>query len=598
MRLIRFLGSLSFAVILIASLVILLILSTSLESALGTPFVQKTFYQNHWFDLFLSLLWINIFCSTWLRFPFKKHHTGFVVTHIGILLLLLGALLTRLIGIEGQMTLYEGEHTHHILQEGHVLNVALPDHESQIFQLDPKKNRVPLSLPIKNSAFKLFLTQISEHVIPIQRVTEGTPQDPDNYAIQVTLSSNTVGLNETFWLIEKDPQNPHSTFTSIGPAQILLKVEKNLNSPSGLWLRLFRKSNDELFSMELNDEILNRWQTSSDEEKIPIPQSDLVLSNIRYYPNAKVENNQLLNSPQEIPFNPAVEFEICNSQNQCEHHTKFTLFPELDSLHGRNSANFFDLSVKLEIPIPETFQEPNPPSLVFFVSSDGQWHYHSTSSKGTSIEGAVQLSIPLSAGWMDIAFTVNQILTHAQSSKEIVEDPQGGDFGVEIQFVPSASPRGEPSKGELAQKEWVLLNQPVLLQTEAGALEFTLTPKDTSLPFLLQLLDFRKVDYPGTQNPSSFESDILLYDMKEKTTLQKTISMNKPLDYAGFRIFQSSYIQDPSAGEASIFTVARNPGIPFIYSGAVILFTGVVLLFYVKPFSKENTINGNSAKTA
>ena len=60
--------------------------------------------------------------------------------------------------------------------------------------------------------------------------------------------------------------------------------------------------------------------------------------------------------------------------------------------------------------------------------------------------------------------------------------------------------------------------------------------------------------------------------------------MNKPLDYKGFRIFQSSYIQDPEAGEASVFTIAKNPGIPYIYTGGCIILIGVILLFYLHPF--------------
>ena len=46
MKLIRILGSLSFAVFLIAALLVLLILSTTLESKYGIPFAQRVFYQD------------------------------------------------------------------------------------------------------------------------------------------------------------------------------------------------------------------------------------------------------------------------------------------------------------------------------------------------------------------------------------------------------------------------------------------------------------------------------------------------------------------------------------------------------------------------
>ena len=68
--------------------------------------------------------------------------------------------------------------------------------------------------------------------------------------------------------------------------------------------------------------------------------------------------------------------------------------------------------------------------------------------------------------------------------------------------------------------------------------------------------------------------------------------MNHPLDYKGYRIFQSSYVKDPEAGEASIFTVAKNPGIPFIYGGAIVIFVGAFLVFFVPQLSSMLKIEG------
>jgi len=33
--------------------------------------------------------------------PWKRHHTGFLLTHLGIIVLLAGALIGRLYGVEG-----------------------------------------------------------------------------------------------------------------------------------------------------------------------------------------------------------------------------------------------------------------------------------------------------------------------------------------------------------------------------------------------------------------------------------------------------------------------------------------------------------------
>src|SRR3989338_6209099 len=118
MPMIQILGSLYFAVSLIAGLALTLIASTLLESFYGTPFVQRHFYQTAWFNIFLSLLAVNILFSAISRFPYKKRHTGFVMTHAGILLLLAGSLMSSLMGVDGQMMLFEGEK-----KNGVVLNI-------------------------------------------------------------------------------------------------------------------------------------------------------------------------------------------------------------------------------------------------------------------------------------------------------------------------------------------------------------------------------------------------------------------------------------------------------------------------------------------
>jgi hypothetical protein len=33
-----------------------------------------------------------------------------------------------------------------------------------------------------------------------------------------------------------------------------------------------------------------------------------------------------------------------------------------------------------------------------------------------------------------------------------------------------------------------------------------------------------------------------------------------------------------------VFSIAKNPGIPFIYTGALVILFGVILLFYFHPF--------------
>jgi hypothetical protein len=45
----------------------------------------------------------------------------------------------------------------------------------------------------------------------------------------------------------------------------------------------------------------------------------------------------------------------------------------------------------------------------------------------------------------------------------------------------------------------------------------------------------------------------------------------------------------PGEPDISIFTVAKDPGNPLKYAGAIFTVGGIVMLFYVKPFSTLRT---------
>ena len=105
----EFLASLQFAVILIALLAIVLGLGTFVESAYGTEAVKFGVWNTWWFTLLNALLAVSIFCAAAIRYPWKRHQTGFVITHIGLLVLLTGCFLSQRGGIDAQIPLLEGE---------------------------------------------------------------------------------------------------------------------------------------------------------------------------------------------------------------------------------------------------------------------------------------------------------------------------------------------------------------------------------------------------------------------------------------------------------------------------------------------------------
>jgi len=105
----EFLASLRFAVVLIALLAIVLGLGTFVESAYGTEAVKFGVWDTWWFTLLNALLAVSIFCAAAIRYPWKRHQTGFVITHIGLLVLLAGCLMSQRGGIDAQIPILEGQ---------------------------------------------------------------------------------------------------------------------------------------------------------------------------------------------------------------------------------------------------------------------------------------------------------------------------------------------------------------------------------------------------------------------------------------------------------------------------------------------------------
>ncbi len=140
MLLIHFLGSVYFAISLIIATLLFVIAGTFLES-----WSDSHLFAAHWTynnPVFISLLWlyfINILFATLRRYPFKKKHIPFIITHIGLLMLLGGALVKSHFGLQGTLVLTEGTASNRV-QLPHTYALLVESREkSALLTLDPKK---------------------------------------------------------------------------------------------------------------------------------------------------------------------------------------------------------------------------------------------------------------------------------------------------------------------------------------------------------------------------------------------------------------------------------------------------------------------------
>jgi hypothetical protein len=104
----RFLASLRLAVILIAAYAAVIAGASVLEKYYGTSAIHFAVYETRWFLAINILLAINVLSAVLIRFPWQRRRIGFVITHLGILTLMAGCLLSWRGGIEARLPVVEG----------------------------------------------------------------------------------------------------------------------------------------------------------------------------------------------------------------------------------------------------------------------------------------------------------------------------------------------------------------------------------------------------------------------------------------------------------------------------------------------------------
>lgn len=109
---------------------------------------------------------------------------------------------------------------------------------------------------------------------------------------------------------------------------------------------------------------------------------------------------------------------------------------------------------------------------------------------------------------------------------------------------------------------------------------FSFGSQIAQIPFYLKLNKFIIERYPGSNSPSSFESEVILIDYDNKIEKPYRIFMNNILKYKGYRFFQSSYDTDEKGSYLSVSY--DSAGTKLTYFGYLLLVIGITLSLFNK----------------
>lgn len=573
----RFLASLKLAVIVILSLAAILSAATILESWYGMRGAHLLVYGQLWFYAVLFLLGLNVFCAALSRYPWKPHQTGFVITHLGILVLLGGSWLTAQFGVDGNLPVIEGDKGNEVLLADSLLTLS---------DLDAKTSQsFPLPETAVRSAGRLLTIQmpgdqelVAEEYLPRSRMIRDILPSPiaglGIPAVRLEISNPRFTLDE--WLLGKEGAKP--TKLNLGPAVVSLRVlESAAQEPLFLAGKLQeaqeRPTKGQLvvgldgrqFRIQV-EEGLGRW--------LPLAGTKIQVRLERYLPHALVKNNQLVNG-SEKPVNPALQIFV-RADGREEKHTLFSNYPDLESLHGRDRASE-RLPLKLRFTAPPLENEQNVRGRMHFAqTADGKrLLYRITKREGEGLsQGTVTIDRAQATGWMDLQFKVLQWIPFAIEK----EEPR---------YLERQPSENVPSAVRIrwqGQSRW--LTEANVLPVPVGdrMLELSYGRDRLVLPFAIRLKKFTMGTNPGTDKAASYESQVEVDDaLATAPAGEVRISMNEPLHYGGYTFYQASYQLRDDLPPVSVFSVNYDPGRMVKYAGSLIMVLGIAIMFYMNP---------------
>ena len=563
----RVTGALWFAAVLLLVLILAMACATVFESAVGSERALASFYQAWWFRGLLALLAINVVAAVLVRYPFSRRQVGFVITHVSIVAVLGGALVSYFYGAEGQLGFAEGETvdvfavpeetlTMVDVTTGQTSTVALEPHFDRPFQAVEWSDGPRLTLSDAGVVIDRYLpdSTFEERVLPAM---EGIP----NAGPALSVSLSPTGSDDPQWLLLDRP-------TRLGPAKARFRV---LDAES--FLRLATTEMPSL-APSVGTVHIEHQGTPYDirvekclEAPAAVGDTDIRVRVLRYLPHATVGPDGQVTNVSPDPINPAIELGVTGG-DAVYTYMAFARFPEFRSMHA--SEPMPELTVRFDVPAPLTPQAP----IEVFVAPDGMLYarfaWEGTRPVTTKIEPGVAIDTP----WPGKRFSVIRRLERARVEQTLVEVRP-----VRDQRVPAVQVR--PIDDAAAGAVWVQRRVPAEIMI--GLKSFSLMFGDTLVPlgFEATLNRFRVRHYPGTMRPRSFESEVMLVDRATGQSQTRVVSMNHPVSFGAYSLYQASYLL--AGGQSvSVLNVGKSPGQPIVFAGYVGTMIGMFMVLLTR----------------
>lgn len=222
-RIFEFLSSLELAVAIILAMAASLAAGTIYESRYSAAVASQMVYRAWWMQGILWIFITNLAAVALSRLPWRKHHVGFLITHLGIIVLLIGSWITQRAGVDGVLALAPGETGRQIRMEENMLYVfrAVQGKTYELVVNEPLHFdlRHPLEKPevfrFKEEGVKRELKVLHFYPEATREVRAEEVKTDGNPAVKFRLSGSRATFNDWIFL-----QPDTGSTRELGPARV------------------------------------------------------------------------------------------------------------------------------------------------------------------------------------------------------------------------------------------------------------------------------------------------------------------------------------------------------------------------------------------
>jgi hypothetical protein len=607
----RFFASLKLAVVLLAVLIIGAIAGTLYESTFDAKVARAYVYGAPWFNVWLLLLASNLIVSALSRWPWKKHHVAFLITHLGIITLLTGSLIGRTWGIEGTITLFKGEPpSNRLLVDQHQLRVRDTDgivkgYPAEFIHRPPTPQK-PWDLGLLAGGARL---SIVEYAPALEGKLNPKPaNDGGAPALHFTIATAMMNQHLESWLLADDHQHgsfnmglatielkrgtapPASTSPSVtdeakstteveieetifafakAPEEQIAKAMKGGNTGAKVQLTQPQNGNEGSVVVNLAGKTWTFDVAQNLGQDRPMDGSTFTLRIENYWPDFRIDNGKP-GSLSDQPNNPAVVVTLRG---------KGIPVSAAPNAHGDTPG------VAPEMPAAGVTPQNH---LTLFIADDGAVSYDLASRKLGNSTGKLEANKPLTTGWADWQLTLDRTMPHAQ---------EWMDFNPASTAVVTADlPDGvriRLQQGSEISEQWIPAGWQVSVPASSSDVQIAYGWKQIPLPIALELEEFEVQRNEGNDSPAGFKSTVRVTNLEGQTATGQCW-MNNPFSFPGeswrtwtgltYKMSQASW--NPENLGQSTIQILRDPGWLLKWIGSLLIVSGIFMLFYLKGFRR------------